>query len=161
MPRITRGVSTISIEVFLARSSKHFSRWTDACGRLCFRRFFFASLFVCDFAVGEEERVKFPRLLSLSFCFPVIAISLFPFNADRLPFASAFRPCSCHGCFVSGLKISVSHLLIQEILHHGFKPLVAWLCILLSIVLIEKCPHRFELIRLPNLHLVLAFQNIV
>ena len=98
-----------------ARSSKPFSRWTAAFGRPSFRR-------TCPIVVrlrfwsrrGRARKFSTFTLIvaetacvssrTLSLCFPEVAISLFPFNPDRLPFSSAFRRCSRQGSFVSGLN---------------------------------------------------------
>ena len=93
--------------------------------------------------MAETAGVSF---CTLSFCSPLIAISLFLFNTDRIPFASAFCWCSCHGSFVSGLKIPSPRRLIQEFLHHGFQSLVARSHILLLCVLIVQCQTGLELV---------------
>ena len=57
---------------------------------------------------------------TLSFCFPLIASSLFPVNAD-IPSLHELLPNSCFNPFVSGLKMSGSDLLIHAPLYHGFQ----------------------------------------
>ena len=60
---------------------------------------------------------------ALSFRFPLIALSLLPFNADRFPFTS-FHWYTCCISFVAGLKVSDSDLLIHASLCHGFQLLI-------------------------------------
>ena len=48
-------------------------------------------------------------LCTLSLCFPLIAFSEFPSNADILPFSSLYQ-FSCFKSFVSGLKIACPDL---------------------------------------------------
>ena len=74
--------------------------WLVASGRFSFRSMFILPFCVCGLGAGEDDRVTFPRLLqswrklqsishgTLSFCFPLLAFSLSPFNADILPFTS-------------------------------------------------------------------------
>ena len=67
--------------------------------------------------VAETASVYF-RTLAL--CFPLIAISLLPFNADRFRFTSAPRGCSCHSSLISGLENASPRLLVEDGLYHGF-----------------------------------------
>ena len=78
--------------------------------------------------------------------FPLIAISLLSFNADGLPFASAFRRCPRYGPFVSGLNLRA----FTFKLHHGFYSLAARRHVLLKNVEGIRRQQCLELIKLSN-----------
>ena len=91
---------------FLSNLSLHnfwclFERWTVLSGRPAFRRMFpFVSRLrscigrrsgTCSALTRVVAEIASVLPCTLSCCFPVIALYLFPFHADRLPFAFTFR----------------------------------------------------------------------
>ena len=87
-------------ETSLSKCSPHFCVWCKR-GRLCY---FFALILI----VAEAASISF---CTLSFYFPLMAISLFPVKAEILPFSSHHQY-SCFNSFVPGLKISCPDLFV-------------------------------------------------
>ena len=148
MPGITRGVRTFSTNVVFARSSRCLPRRTPTSETHSFRR-----IFPIAFRLRFWSRRGFSTFVlivaettcvsscAVSFCFPLIALTLLPLSAHRFPFA--FRWCSCLESFISGLKFPGSDLLIHTSLHHSLQFLAARLSILLFNILFDKSHYGF------------------
>ena len=146
MPIITWRICAVSLKVIAARfllspswrttASGATSFWRSS-GRLCF-------LSTLIIVVPETASISF---WALSFCFPLIAISLFSFSADIRPLLS-LNQYSSFDPFISDFEVSRSDHLIYVSPYHGLQLLIIRLRSILIDFLFVHCQYRSELIRL-------------
>ena len=109
MPITTWRIRTVSFDVMSSRSSGSSSRKTATSERFPFQRTFPVAL--CLRSWSKRGRLCYFSTLTVIFCFPLMAFSRFPFDADIFPFLSLNRH-SCFNSFFPNLKNSCPDLLI-------------------------------------------------